>query len=70
MMEEADPARRRQDCDNYQRMADSPELTRLAMCFPFKIVGDLLRPNSRWMDVADPLKLAGIEISERKSQFS
>ncbi|QGY79252.1 FAD-dependent oxidoreductase [Sphingorhabdus lacus] len=70
MMEEADPVRRRQDCDNYQRMADSPELTRLAMCFPFKIVGDLLRPDSRWKDVADPLKLAGIEISERKSQFS
>ena len=70
MMEEADPVRRRQDCDNYQKMADSPELTRLAMCFPFRIVGDLLRTNSRWKDVADPLKLAGIDVSERNAQFS
>lgn len=70
MMEEADPVRRKQDCENYQKMADSPELTQLAMCFPFKIVGDLLRANSRWKDVSDPLKTAGINISKRASQFS
>lgn len=70
MMEEADPERRKQDCANYQAMADDPELTRLMMCFPFRIVGDLLRPNSRWKDIANPLKIAGIDIEKRKSQFS
>jgi 2-polyprenyl-6-methoxyphenol hydroxylase-like FAD-dependent oxidoreductase len=70
MLEEADLEVRKQDCANFKAMADDPNVTRLAMCFPFKLVGDLLRPNSRWKDIANPLKIAGIEIEARKSQFS
>jgi len=70
MMEEADPVRRRQDADNYRVLADNPDLARQAFCFAFRIVGDVLRPDSRWKDITDPLKLAGIDVSARKSQFS
>jgi len=69
MLEESDPKRRQQDCASMQAMADDPELARLMMCFPFRIVGDLLRPDSRWKDIANPLKIAGIDINKRKSQF-
>lgn len=70
MVEEADLERRKQDCANFQAMADNPEITRLMMCFPFRVVGDLLRSDSRWKDIDNPLKVAGINIGERKSQFS
>jgi 2-polyprenyl-6-methoxyphenol hydroxylase-like FAD-dependent oxidoreductase len=70
MMEEADLEIRKQDCANFKAMADDPNVTRMAMCFAFNLVGDLLRPNSRWKDIANPLKMAGIEIEARKSQFT
>jgi hypothetical protein len=69
MLEESDPDRRKQDCANFQAMADDPAITRLMMCFPFRLVGDVLRPNSRWKDISKPLEDAGISIEERKSQF-
>jgi 2-polyprenyl-6-methoxyphenol hydroxylase-like FAD-dependent oxidoreductase len=70
MMEEADPVRQREDCDRYKSMSDDPDLARQMMCFPLRIVGDLLRPDSRWKDIPDPYGTAGVDISERKSQFS
>lgn len=70
MLEEPDLERRKQDCARYQAMTDDPELARLALCFPFRVVGDLLRPNSRWKDIANPVKIAGIDLNQRKSQFA
>lgn len=70
MLEEKDLARRQEDCARIQHMADNPEVAQLMMCFPFRVVGDLLRPNSRWKDIANPLKIAGIDIAQRKSQFA
>lgn len=69
MIEQSDPEIRKADCARIQEMADDPDLTRLMMCFPFRVIGDVLRANSRWKDIAKPVLDAGVDISYHKSQF-
>ncbi len=37
------------------------------MAFPFKVIGDPIRENSRWRNF-DPTSAAGIDLSARRSQ--
>lgn len=64
MMEEADPERRKQDCARVRAMVNDPLLTKQRMCLPFRVIGDVLRPDSRWKD-ANPLSAAGIGVREK-----
>ena len=59
---------RRQDCAAIQTIADNPDVARLMMGFPFRTIGDVLRPNSRWRN-ANPLPAAGIDLDSRKTQL-
>jgi 2-polyprenyl-6-methoxyphenol hydroxylase-like FAD-dependent oxidoreductase len=68
IMREADPTRRRQDCDAIQALADDPNLARLMMGFPFRTIGNVLRPESRWR-AANPMPAAGVDLDQRKSQL-
>ncbi len=69
MIEQSDPEIRKADCARIRAMSENPELTRLMMCFPFRVIGNLLRPNSRWKDIAKSVRDAGIDINYHKSQF-
>lgn len=69
MIEQTDPEIRKADCEKMKAMADDPDLTRLMMCFPFRVIGNVLRPNSRWKDIAKSVQDAGVDIAYHKSQF-
>ena len=69
MMEEADPVQRLKDMEGVRRMAEDPDVARLMMLFPFKVMGDPLREGSRWRD-ADPTTAAGIDLAVRASQLA
>lgn len=68
MVEEKDPVQRRIDMERLQATADNPEAGRQMMLYPFKLIGDVIRPGSRWAE-ADPTPTAGIDISQRQAQF-
>jgi 2-polyprenyl-6-methoxyphenol hydroxylase-like FAD-dependent oxidoreductase len=69
MMEESDREQRLADIAGIQRMLDDPEVMRLMMLFPFRVVGDVLRPGSRWRN-ADPTADAGVALAARGSQLA
>jgi len=69
MMEESDRARRLADIEGVKQMASNPEVARLMMAFPFKVIGDPLRADSRWRN-ADPTARAGIAVASRASQLA
>ncbi|MGN7934044.1 FAD-dependent oxidoreductase [Pseudomonas mediterranea] len=68
MVEEKDLAKRKIDMENMRATAENPELSRLMMLYPFRLIGDVIRPDSRWAD-ADPTGRIGLDFSERRSQF-
>ncbi|UZE25899.1 FAD-dependent monooxygenase [Pseudomonas sp. B21-056] len=68
MVEEKDPIQRRLDMERLQATADNPEAGRQMMLYPFKLIGDVIRPGSRW-EGTDPTPNAGIDLSQRQSQF-
>jgi 2-polyprenyl-6-methoxyphenol hydroxylase-like FAD-dependent oxidoreductase len=67
MVEEADPERRKADIAAFAAMAQDPAQARSRMCFPFKVIGDVLREGSRWKS-ADPTPAAGIDLESRGLQ--
>ena len=69
MMEEGDREKRLQDIEGVKRMAADPEVARLMMLFPFRVIGDPLREGSRWRN-ADPTARAGIALEKRDSQLA
>jgi len=69
MMEESDHARRLKDIEGVERMAADPNVARLMMAFPFRVIGNPLREGSRWRG-ADPTARAGIALDERVSQLA
>jgi 2-polyprenyl-6-methoxyphenol hydroxylase-like FAD-dependent oxidoreductase len=69
MIEQSDPAIRKADMARIQEIADNADLTRLMMCFPFRTIGNVLRPNSRWKDISKSVRDAGIDIDYHKTQF-
>jgi 2-polyprenyl-6-methoxyphenol hydroxylase-like FAD-dependent oxidoreductase len=54
MLERSDPEERRQDVENSRANASDPDRARMVMSAPFKIIGNVLRPDSRWAEL-DPL---------------
>lgn len=69
MLEERDPDQRRRDMEGVKPMIDDPDLAKLMMLFPFRVIGDPIRAGSRWTG-ADPTVEAGVELSERHSQLA
>ena len=69
MMEESDREQRLKDLEGVRRMAADPQVARLMMLFPFRVIGDPLREGSRWRD-ADPTPRAGVELEKRASQLA
>jgi 2-polyprenyl-6-methoxyphenol hydroxylase-like FAD-dependent oxidoreductase len=69
MLEERDPEQRRKDMEGIKPLMDDPDVARLMMLFPFRVIGDPLRAGSRWAG-ADPTIGAGIGLSERHSQLA
>jgi 2-polyprenyl-6-methoxyphenol hydroxylase-like FAD-dependent oxidoreductase len=69
MMEEGDRDKRLADIEGVKRMAADPNVARLMMLFPFRVIGDPLREGSRWRD-ADPTARAGIALESRASQLA
>jgi len=67
MAEEKDPEQRRRDIATVQAAVDNPEIARLMMAFPFKVIGDPLRAESRWRGF-DPTAAAGIDLAARRAQ--
>ena len=45
-----------------------PVFCALLMLFAYKVIGDVLRPGSRWAD-ADPSDRVAINIRDRKGQI-
>ena len=69
MVEEKDPEKRRRDVETVKAAADNPDVARLMVAFPFKVIGDPLRENSRWSNF-DPTSAAGIDLAARRSQVA
>jgi 3-(3-hydroxy-phenyl)propionate hydroxylase len=68
MLHESDPAQRQKDLGFIKALDTDPESGALLMLFAFKVIGDVLRPNSRWAD-ADPSDRVAINIRDRKGQL-
>lgn len=68
MLQERDPARRRQDLDHIKALDTNPESGALLMLFAYKVIGDVLRPASRWAQ-ADPSERVAINIRDRQGQI-
>ncbi len=69
MVEEKDPEKRRQDLETVKAAASNPDVARLMVAFPFKVIGDPIRENSRWRNF-DPTVAAGIDLAARRSQVA
>jgi 2-polyprenyl-6-methoxyphenol hydroxylase-like FAD-dependent oxidoreductase len=69
MMEEKDPEQRLKDIAAIQQAVDDPDVMRQLLAFPFKVIGDPLRSNSRWAG-ADPTPDWGIDLANRRSQLA
>jgi len=69
MMEEANHEQRLEDLEGVRAMAEDPEVAKLMMLFPFRVIGNLLREDSRWKD-ADPTPRAGVDLGARGSQLA
>jgi 2-polyprenyl-6-methoxyphenol hydroxylase-like FAD-dependent oxidoreductase len=67
MMEESDRSQRLKDIEGVKLMAADPALARCITLFPFRVIGDRLRKESRWKD-ADPTPRAGVKLEQRGSQ--
>ncbi len=68
MLQEADPAKRREDLQHVKALKDNPDSGALLMLFAYKVIGDVLRPGSRWKD-ADPSDRVAINIGDRQGQI-
>jgi 2-polyprenyl-6-methoxyphenol hydroxylase-like FAD-dependent oxidoreductase len=69
MMEESNREQRLKDIEGVKAMAADPAMARLMMLFPFRVIGDLLREDSRWKN-ADPTPRAGVDLGARASQLA
>ena len=63
-----DPEQRQRDLAFLRALEENPESGALLMLFAYKVIGDVLRKNSRWAD-ADPSDRIAIDIKNRKGQI-
>jgi len=68
MLQETDMETRKQDMAHIRALDENPESGALLMLFAYKVIGDTLRPGSRWAD-ADPSDKVAIDISGRQGQI-
>lgn len=68
MLQESDMERRKQDLEHVRALDENPESGALLMLFAYKVIGDVLRPDSRWAD-ADPSENVAIDIRGRQGQI-
>ena len=68
MLQERDPDQRQKDLAAVKALSDDPDSGAMLMLFAYKVIGDVLRPNSRWKD-ADPTPRVVPHIAERKGQI-
>ncbi|WP_169053468.1 FAD-dependent oxidoreductase [Alteraurantiacibacter aquimixticola] len=68
MLQEQDPEKRQQDLAHIKALDTNPESGALLMLFAYKVIGDVLHPNSRWAD-ADPSDRVAINIRDRQGQI-
>ena len=68
MLQEKDPEQRQKDLGFIRALDENPESGALLMLFAYKVIGDVLRPGSRWAD-ADPSDRVAINIRDRKGQI-
>ncbi len=68
MLQEQDMEQRKIDLAHIKALDTNPESGALLMLFAYKVIGDVLRPNSRWAD-ADPSDRVAINIKDRKGQI-
>jgi 2-polyprenyl-6-methoxyphenol hydroxylase-like FAD-dependent oxidoreductase len=68
MLQERDPEQRRKDLQAVKALSDDPESGPMLMLFAYKVIGDVLRKESRWKD-ADPTPRVSLDIAGRKGQI-
>ncbi|WEK45949.1 MAG: FAD-dependent oxidoreductase [Candidatus Andeanibacterium colombiense] len=68
MLQESDPEQRQKDLDAVKALSDDPDSGAMLMLFAYKVIGDLLRRNSRWKD-ADPTPRVKLDIAARQHQI-
>lgn len=68
MLQEKEPQQRQKDLGFIKALDTDPESGALLMLFAFKVIGDVLRPDSRWAQ-ADPSDRVAINIRDRKGQI-
>lgn len=68
MLQEKDPQQRQIDLQHVKALKDNPDSGALLMLFAYKVIGDVLRPDSRWKD-ADPSAKVAINIGDRQGQI-
>lgn len=69
MLEERDPEQRQRDMASTRELTSDEPHQRMMMMFPFKLIGDPLRPGSRWAN-ADVTKRAGVDLGTRVGQLA
>jgi len=68
MLQERDPEQRQKDLAAVKALSDNPDSGAMLMLFAYKVIGDVLRPGSRWAD-ADPTPRVKLDIAARKHQI-
>jgi hypothetical protein len=69
MMEESNHEQRLKDIESVSHMVTDPQVARLMMAFPFRVIGNPLREASRWRN-ADPTPRAIAGLDTRASQLT
>jgi 2-polyprenyl-6-methoxyphenol hydroxylase-like FAD-dependent oxidoreductase len=68
MLQERDPEQRQKDLAAVRALSEDPDSGAMLMLFAYKVIGDVLRPNSRWKD-ADPTSRVDLDIAGRQGQI-
>ena len=68
MLQERDPEQRQKDLAAVKALSDDPDSGAMLMLFAYKVIGDVLRPGSRWAD-ADPTSRVNLDIAGRQGQI-
>ena len=68
MLQEKDREQRQKDLAAVKALSDDPDSGAMLMLFVYKVIGDVLRPDSRWKD-ADPTPRVHLDIAGRQGQM-
>lgn len=68
MLQEKDPEQRQKDLGFIKALDTDPESGAMLNLFAYKVIGDVLRPASRWKD-ADPSDRVALNLRDRKGQI-